>query len=153
MAEFTEGPTRRTAAALLVVVFVLGAVCGASLFYLGQRSVKMRPPEHPPGAPGPDHPLARLTRQLDLDDEQRAAIHEILEEQRMQLRIFLDDSREKIREVLRPDQQARFDEMRPADPAHPGGPPPGHRPPPPRGHRPPPRRGSPPPPPPEAKGA
>jgi len=139
MADFTEGPTRRTAAALLVAVFVLGAVCGAALFYLGQRSVR---PAHPEAAGrlGPDHPMARMTRELDLDPEQREAIHEILEEQREQLGAFLEGSREKIREVLRPEQQERFDVMRPADPAHPGGPPPGHRPPPPPGHRPPPPR-------------
>jgi Spy/CpxP family protein refolding chaperone len=138
MADLTQGSTRRTAAALLVAVFVLGAVCGAALFYLGQRSVR---PAHREagGPPGPDHPMARMTRDLDLDPEQRAAIREILEEQRVQLGTFLEGSREKIREVLRPDQQERFDVMRPADPAHPGGPPPGHRPPPP-GHRPPPLR-------------
>ena len=137
MADFTEGPTRRTAAALLVAVFVLGAACGAALFYLGQRSVR---PAHPEAAGRlrPGHPMARMTRELELDPEQREAIHEILEEQREQLGTFLEGSREKIRGVLRPEQQERFDVMRPADPAHPGGPPPGHRPPPPPGHRPPP---------------
>ena len=134
MADFTEGPTRKTAATLLVVVFVLGAVCGAALFYLGQRSVR---PQHPPAGGPPDHPMARLTRELNLDTDQQAAIREILEEQRIQLKSFLDGSGEKIRSVLRPDQQARFDSMRPADPGHPGGPPPRHRPPPP-GQTPPP---------------
>ena len=134
---------------LLVAVFVLGAVCGAALFYLGQRSVQ---PAHRLAGGPPDHPMARMTRELDLDPEQRAAIREILDEQRAQLGAFLEGSREKIREVLRPEQQELFDTMRPADPARPAGPPPGRRPPPP-GHRPPPRGehppGSPPPPPPQ----
>jgi len=127
---------------LLVAVFVLGAVCGAALFYLGQRSVQ---PAHRLAGGPPDHPMARMTRELGLDPEQQAAIREILDEQRAQLGAFLEGSREKIREVLRPEQQELFDTMRPADPARPAGPPPGHRPPPRGGHP----QGYPPPPPPQ----
>ena len=92
-----------------------------------------------------------ITSQTTLADFRRDITEKLgvpPEEQRLQLKGFLDGSHEKIRAVLRPDQQTRFDEMRPADPAHPGGPPPpGHRPPPKRGHRPPPKGGPPPPPP------
>jgi len=131
MDEFTPGPSRTKGYLLLGVVFVLGLICGAALFYTGQRSVTPRGPEgHPPG-----RPLDRMSRELNLDPDQRRAIREILDGQRIRFDEVLEDSREAIREVLSPSQQQQFDALRPPGPGLPGGPP-GHRPPPP-GHPPP----------------
>jgi hypothetical protein len=85
---------------------------------------------------------------LDLDPGQREAIRHLLDEQRIRLDGFLEGSRQEIRALLRPDQQQRFDAMRPPRPPLPGGGPPFGKHPQPRGeHRPPPPGGEPPPPP------
>jgi len=130
MSELTPGPGRATGILLLGVVVVLGMISGAALFYIGQRSIGFPPPMGPP----PDHPMDRLARYLDLDADQQRAIEEILDEQRVRLDLVLEESREAIRAVLRPDQQERFDNMRPPGPHRRPGrrPPPGAPPPPPR---------------------
>jgi hypothetical protein len=109
---------------LLGTLFVLGMVCGASLFYLGQRS--MMPPR-PPGPWG----LDRLSRDLDLDPDQRKKIEDVLAEHRAGMRKLLDDGRSGIRDILRPDQQKIFDAMphdRPGRHGWPDPPPPPDRP-------------------------
>jgi hypothetical protein len=129
MGEPALHPSKRKGVLLIGVVFVLGMICGAALFVMGQRSVGFR---RPPGPP-PGHPLDRLSRELNLDDAQREEIRTILDGQRARLDAVLEDSRHAIRAVLRPDQQERFDDLRPPRPGgpeeHPGHPPPGHPPP------------------------
>lgn len=134
MDEPAQASSRMKVVLALGLIFTLGLVCGAALFFLGQRSIdRPRGPEHPPG-----HPMERLNRTLGLDEEQHAEVRAILDEQRVRLDAVLEDSRQRIREVLSPEQQEIFDEIRPQRP----GPPEGHRPPhghlPPPGHRPPP---------------
>jgi hypothetical protein len=123
MGEFGSGPSRSKGILLLTVIFILGMICGASLFYMGQRSIGM--PGPPPGPP-PPAPLDHMSRELNLDPEQRMAIDRLLGEQRIRLEEFLEGSRLEIRALLRPDQQRRFDDLRPPRPE-----PPGHQPPPP----------------------
>jgi hypothetical protein len=118
MAETWGGPERTRGLVLLGTVFLLGMVCGASLFYLGQRSMM------PPRPPGPW--LDRLSRDLDLDPDQRKKIEEVLAEHRAQMRKLAEDGRSGIRDLLRPDQQKIFDAMPHDHPGHHGwpGPPP-----------------------------
>jgi hypothetical protein len=137
MAEIGPGSTRGRGVILVTAIFILGLVCGAALFYLGQRSLG------PPGrivGPPPPAPLDDMTRELGLDPDQRREIRTLLDEQRVRLHELLEASRREIRAVLRPDQQQRFDDLRPPRPGPPGppGPPPpgsprpgGHPPPPP----------------------
>jgi len=78
---------------------------------------------------GPDAELNRLTKQLNLSDDQKNQIKPILEDrqQRMQslrsdtslsaedrrskMRSAMEDSNSKIRDVLNDDQKKKFDEM------------------------------------------
>jgi hypothetical protein len=135
-------PQRSTGALLLVIIFVLGMVGGAALFYLGQRSVGGSPPARADrGGPPPPDPLAHMVRTLDLDAAQRVQIRTILDRYRLDMDGMLEASRREIREVLDEDQQAQFDTLRPPrrGPGGPGGRPPGppRRGGPPRGKRPP----------------
>jgi len=136
MLEPTQGAGRRSALLWLGVVFLLGMVSGASLFYLGRWSTGLRQPRHP----APPHPIDRLARDLDLDADQERQVRAILEEHRARLEDLLEESREAIQAVLRPDQRERFDDLRPPR----EGRRPGH-PPPPGGHHPPPGPFGPPP--------
>jgi hypothetical protein len=128
MDDPTRSPVRRRAILLIAVIFVLGMACGAALFFLGQRSVGIpgRPGHHPPG-----HFMERLAHELDLDDDQRREIEAIFGAQRARLHGILEEFRQTIRAVLRPDQQERFDRLRPPRHFGRGGPLPGHPPPPP----------------------
>jgi Spy/CpxP family protein refolding chaperone len=141
MDETPFPPRRSTGALLLIVIFVLGMVGGASLFYIGQRSVGgSRPPYEDRGGPPPRDPLSHMTQTLDLDAEQREQIRAILDQYRGEMDEMLEASRLEIRDVLNPEQQTQFDSLRPQR-LGPGGPG-GHRPP--RGKRPPGRDGHPP---------
>ncbi|UCF69351.1 MAG: periplasmic heavy metal sensor [Acidobacteriota bacterium] len=132
MGDPIHGPSRTKGLLFVGVVFFLGMICGAALFFLGQLSVG---PPGPPGPP-PPHPLERLTRELDLDPDQQREIRAMLDEQRVRLDTVLEDFRRSIRDVLRSDQRERFDNLRP--PRAPAPPPPqrGHPPPPPPAPRP-----------------
>jgi len=148
----TESDSNRArGVALLFAVFLFGALAGASLFYVGQRSVGGARPEPlpPPPGPRPLHPLDRMTRELNLDAEQERAIGDLLEKHRDAMESQLEQSREAIRQVLTEEQRERFDNMRPPRPEDrpelrggpPGGPPPPPGAPyPPPGPRRPPRR-------------
>ena len=109
---------------LLAVIFFLGMVCGAALFYLGQRSVSGRaePGRRPPGAhrPGTMGPVDTLAQELDLDPEQREKLEEVFRLSREQLHEMMEQTRLEIREQLRPDQQEKFDNLRPHRRGRPG---------------------------------
>jgi Spy/CpxP family protein refolding chaperone len=112
MAETWAGSERTRGLFLLGVVFLLGMVCGAALFYLGQRS--MMPPRLAGqwrDGPHPGAGLERLSRELDLDPDQRRKIEEILAERRSRMQKFVADGRSEIRDILRPEQQKIFDAM------------------------------------------
>jgi Spy/CpxP family protein refolding chaperone len=129
--------TRLRGALLLGVVFVLGLVCGAALFYTGQRSVGFW--THDPSPPPMRHErmFRHIARQLDMDEEQVEKMREVLDRSHTEVRAVLEDAHAELRSMLRPDQLERFDEL------HAGRHEPGHRPfgGPPRGRR----RGPPPP--------
>ena len=96
-------PSRGLAAALLLAVFLAGAIAGAAGLALGQRAFGHD------GRRG--RPLERLSRELQLDPAQRREIGAILLRQRERMRPLFEETRQEIRAVLRPDQQARLDAL------------------------------------------
>jgi hypothetical protein len=111
------GTGRRQGVLLLLAVFLLGLVCGASLLFLGQRSVGLvRGPGPRPVGPPVDQRPGHLLRELDLDEEQREKVFEIMREDRERIHGILEETRLEIRALLRPEQQEIFDRMRPEGP-------------------------------------
>lgn len=109
---------------LIVVVFVLGGVTGASL----DRLYLVKSDSLKSGGPGPHGPrglermLGKLKGDLNLSDEQVPKIRTIFEESRKdfpQSRLaecpgFKESrarTRSRVREVLTPEQQKRYDEI------------------------------------------
>jgi hypothetical protein len=153
MDDATPRPGRTTGLILLAVVFLLGMVCGASLFYMGQRSVRgVGHDRWRPTGGAPREAVGQLVRELDLRPEQVERIREIMGRSREEMHEVLESSRAEIRALLTADQRERFDRMRPLHDRRGKGPPgyrsrrarPGAK-------RPPPPAGEPPPPPPGAK--
>jgi Spy/CpxP family protein refolding chaperone len=106
---------------VISLVFVLGAVTGASLdrFYLAKAS-KERPMHGGPGGPGSlDRMMERLTRDLSLSTQQAQEIRKIFEESRKEFKLqdcpgFKESrqrTRERINAVLSPEQRKRNDEL------------------------------------------
>jgi len=124
MAEIASEPGRARATSLLVVVFLIGAVCGAAVWIIAERvlegpRVGLLPPHRPP--------FERIARQLDLDENQRREIRRILERSGLKVREALDEAHDEIRDLLTPEQRERFDAMRsrhrrPGSRRHPPGP-------------------------------
>jgi hypothetical protein len=118
----------------VLIVFVLGAVCGAVVTHVVHRT---RMEAFIGGGPEAreEHLVKRLTRQLDLDSRQleliRPIVHEthanirqIRQQSRPQMERLLDESQRRISALLRPDQQEKFDKIiaeRRAHPPHWGG--------------------------------
>ena len=120
--------TRTNAVLLALGIFVLGAALGATYHRwlptgkspgLSDRSDRRRTP--PIGSPS-ERLLNRYVRNLELTDEQRTEIEEILDESRVTMGEMRREIRKKtesvtrktwsrIREILSPDQQERFDEL------------------------------------------
>ena len=122
MDETTLKPARSKGLMLIAVVFLLGMICGASLFYLGQRSVlvgqAMRPPQArgfggPPGGEHHERAMERISKELGLDPEQRQQITTILRESRMRVHRVVEDSRAEIGELLTDEQKQKLDELLP----------------------------------------
>lgn len=122
MDETALKPTRSTGLILIAVVFLLGMVCGASLFYLGQRSVlgrqAIRPLQSrgfggPPGGEHPERAIERLSTELGLDPEQRQQIAAVLRESRMRVHQLVEESHAEIGELLTEEQKKRLDELLP----------------------------------------
>ncbi len=97
-------------------VFVLGGLVGSLLTL---RVVMRLRPESPFFARMVER---RLARQLELDDQQKAVVHEAIEQAQRdmlalrdrvapEIRQILEHAQQKIRASLRPDQQKKFDEM------------------------------------------
>ncbi len=97
-------------------VFVLGALVGGLLTL---RVVLRLRPENPFLARVVER---RLARQLKLDDQQKAVVHDAVEQARRdmlavrdrvapEIRQILDRAQQSIRASLRPEQQRKFDEM------------------------------------------
>ena len=140
-----ENGSRRRGMVLVLVVFILGLVCGAALTIIGMRSVgPPRSPGHPDGRPAEmRRGFERMADELDLSEEQRRAIREIFKRSRHEIQQVTKESGEEIRQLLTEEQREEFDRMRERRGA------PGHRRRPGRGDREkPPAPGDPPPPPP-----
>lgn len=154
------------AAAVLVALLASGFALGVAadrLLWAGRADIRQdmpnrRPGGGPPGGPGrmgpppPERVVEHLSRELDLTEEQRAALATILQEEfdavdalmaqtRPQLDAHHQRARARTLELLTPQQRVRMEDLR-----LPLGPPPGGHPPPHRGPPggPPPRDGPPP---------
>jgi len=101
-------PSRTRGFLLLSVVFLLGVICGGAVVFIGIRTIL--PPKPIERGPGGGH-MAQLASDLDLDEEQKEQIGEILDESRTGIHTIMDESRDRIREILRPDQRELFDQM------------------------------------------
>lgn len=114
MDESLAGPARARGILAVGVVFALGAVFGAALSLALVRLGSDEPPFPGPRPGGEGRmPIARMARELDLDEGQREKVGEILERSHAKVREILEQSRRDIRGVLRPDQQERLDQIRP----------------------------------------
>ncbi len=105
-------------------VFALGVALGALAMDLYQQSVQRRAPlgAPPRGESARERHLRYLVRELNLDEKQTEQVRQILEETRrefLQLRNEMRPrfeeirrrSHERLRAVLRPEQQAKFEEL------------------------------------------
>lgn len=110
--------TRSEAAVLVLIVFLLGAIAGATANHLwGERVWGKQLPAEPPTR---EQIVAKMTKDLDLTpdqakqfgdivDDTRAKIHAeyaAADVQHEQLRMA---GRERIRAILTPDQRPKFD--------------------------------------------
>ena len=117
------GKVKTQAWMLMLVVFLLGGVTGASVdrfwFLKGQNAP---PGKHGSGERGPGWMVDRLKSDLNLTEEQTASIRTIFADMRKEfpmsrinecpgLKESREKSRERIRAVLTPDQQKKYDEI------------------------------------------
>jgi len=107
--------SRRRGLTLMLVVFVLGLVCGSALSVIVIRSVLPASPMLPrhagafgAGDPGFEH----MAEQLGLNEEQRRRMREELDGTRLEVHRLLEESGERIRSLLDEEQRRKFDEMR-----------------------------------------
>lgn len=121
------GRVRAKGIAILLLTFLVGGLAGAAL----ERARASRGTPQPAARwwearPGPRRPggLPRMFRELNLTDEQRAQIHEIMEQAGPQtdevlnellprLRAVTDSIHDEIRAVLTPEQAAKLDSLLP----------------------------------------
>jgi Spy/CpxP family protein refolding chaperone len=107
----------------VIGIFALGVVFGVALsFVIVHHAIlpaRMGPAREHQG-PGPV-PVERMTRELDLDADQQVKVRAILERGHTTMRGILDETSQEIRAVLRPEQQEKFDRMRPRSPFPHGG--------------------------------
>jgi hypothetical protein len=107
-----ENGSKRKGILLILVVFILGLICGSALTVIGARSVTRRPLPVPDGPRPGNRGIERLVEELDLDDDQRRKVREVMTRSQEQIRRVFDESRAEIRELLTEEQRDRFDEMR-----------------------------------------
>lgn len=116
----SQGRVKFQVWALIIVVFALGGVTGASLdrLYLQKQTSA---PGRPSNRGGRQQMMEDMKRDLNLSDDQATKIRSIFDESRKEFspKRFADcpgfkEARERtnarIREVLTPEQQQRFDE-------------------------------------------
>ncbi len=114
MAETGEVARRRGDVFAVIGVFALGLICGAALFLAGTHLARGQWATFSQRLTLPRHaPVARLTRELDLDAAQQEKVRAVLERTRDQVHEIVEKSRAEIRALLRPDQQEKLDRMRP----------------------------------------
>jgi Spy/CpxP family protein refolding chaperone len=110
-----ENGSRRRGLVLVLVVFVLGLVCGAALTIIGIRSVGPRPFATPPDGPPRGEMrrgFERMSVELGLTEDQQREIRAIFERSREEIHEITRESGDAIRELLTEEQRAKFDEMR-----------------------------------------
>lgn len=106
--------------AVVVGVFILGGVTGASLDSLYRLRVRGANSQWGPGRRGTDEALNRMKRDLNLNEQQTTEIKAILDQTgndyralRTEVRPRYDairqNARERIRDLLTPEQQKLFD--------------------------------------------
>lgn len=119
----------------VLLVFVLGAVCGGVVTHMVGRA-RMESVINGGPVAREELLIKRLTSQLDLDSSQlerirpivhetHTAIHQVRQQSRPQVEALLDESQRRIAAVLSPEQRVKFDKIiaeRKAD-ARNGGPP------------------------------
>jgi len=103
----------------VVGIFALGVVFGVALSFVIVHHAIL-PSRVGPPREGPV-PVERMARELDLDADQQEKVRAILERGHTTMRGILDETSRDIRAVLRPDQQTKFDRMRPRSPFPHGG--------------------------------
>lgn len=107
----------------VAAVFALGVVFGVALMvtldHLGPHFGFGRMVPRHGGGPGGPGMIGHLAKELDLDADQQAKIKVILERTHGTVRETLDAARREIRALLRPDQQEKFDRIRPPGPPPP----------------------------------
>ncbi len=105
----------------VLLVFLLGAASGGLAVHIIYKS-KMDTYLHGSFKAREQMILDRLSRRLDLDDRQRAQllviirqthdeISSIKKQYRPQMEAVLEKSRQEVRQILRPDQQEKFDQF------------------------------------------
>lgn len=103
----------------IFVAFLFGCLIGV---LAGSRYQKMAYHRYWHSGPDSERALRRLSRDLDLDSEQRTKVKDILEKQRqkmlalheqasVQLKEVRSSFRAQVRPLLKPDQQQKFQVM------------------------------------------
>lgn len=113
MAEGGTPPSMRGQLAV-VAIFALGVVFGLALGFVLVHHVIL-PARMGQAREGP-MPIERMKSELDLDADQQEKVRAIVEKGHATVRGILDETSREIRAVLRPDQQEKFDRMRPRSP-------------------------------------
>lgn len=123
MENTNPGKTRREAAALVFVVFLLGLLVGGVGNHLwGERVWGHQGPVMRPAQPSREQIVSSLNGELQLTADQQQKIGTILDETRAQVRALyapLDPEHDRIRQqgrariraVLTPEQQPKFDQF------------------------------------------
>ncbi len=98
-----------------IVVFLLGAVAGATSHYIYQQRVKP-PATRAMTTPKPGSIVDGMARELKLDDPQKEQLKSIFDQSRyrylaigQQYRALRQETNEQIKQILRPDQKTIFE--------------------------------------------
>jgi Spy/CpxP family protein refolding chaperone len=122
MSEPGTAPRESSGLLAVAAVFSLGVICGGALVFFGLHFM-----HHMPhfgwrgGDRGGRMAIERLTRDLDLDARQHEEIRAIIERRHGEIHALIEEARKEIRALLRPDQQVKFDRIRPPHPMRPPG--------------------------------
>ncbi len=124
----SQGKVKLQVWSLIVIVFVLGGVTGASLDRLYQTKRDITPSSSsnhnssPGRLRGPGRMIERMKNDLNLDEEQVIRVRAILDESRKEFppsrfaecpgyKESRERTRARVREALTPEQQKRYDEI------------------------------------------
>src|SRR3954471_14994873 len=112
----------------IITITAAAAMSLAALVYLQAREPGEHGPNHEHG-PGPHHvmgnPLEHLSKDLDLNDDQKAKVQPIIDQAKPQIAAIHKEAMEKmhallenagaqIRPLLTPEQQVKYDAMKKA---------------------------------------